>query len=145
MSLLQWLTVGRSFKDTQEKPSRYKMTSLNLVPNFGAENRKNPASGPAPATSQASGGGKDRRNFETSTPLFIEREGGHLTLTSTIDQASANTEAEIQIDQSAKEASSNASRRYPKGRWTMIRNPWNRPAKPAIPPESKQGELTLED
>lgn len=146
MSLMQWLTVGRSFSDAQEKPSRYRMTSLNLVPKFGVENRK---------TSVGTTAAMKLQEPEIEQALLLsETEQGSLPRPDHMLTPLAPVPEELTYPQGAQkepiiaeepstDASPRPARLRPKSRWSLIKNPWKR-SKDAPVKKAHQGELTLD-
>jgi hypothetical protein len=144
MSLLQWLTVGKSFRDTQERLGRYKMTSLNLVPNFGSHADKfapstEPDSGSRAVTTAPDPDHGHAANFQSTLPDFASKtatKAGNPPMKPMMmtEPASARLEPAVPVTKQA----------YPRGRWSRAFNvrhetPVDLPAK-----ESVQGELSIE-
>jgi hypothetical protein len=115
MSLMQLLTVGRSFGSVEDRPSPYRMIQDNLLPKFGAADRS--------GSQQAAAG--------TGTADASECSETHMNAIETQVQAAPNAAAAFPPPA------------YPSGRWTMMRKPFQRRTASAKNPTLVQGELSL--
>jgi hypothetical protein len=144
MSLLQWLTVGKSFRNTQERLGRYKMTSLNLVPNFGSHADKfgigtEPDVHPGASATAHDEGHRHAANFQSHLPDFASKTAtkpGNPPMKPMMmtEPASAQLEPAVPV---AKQA-------YPRGRWGRASNARNESAGDLPAKESVQGDLAME-
>ncbi len=131
MGLMQLLTVGRSLGRINDQPSRYKMTQQCLLPKFGS------ASAPE---DQA------RETSETTNQVFAKtdiQKNPPNNAGAAIDRKSMN--AVQTIEPGAAAANEAASRpAFPRGRWTLFKNPFVKVAKPAPVKAPEQAELRLD-
>lgn len=131
MGLMQLLTVGRSLGRIHDQPSRYKMTQQCLLPKFGS------ASAPEDEACETS---------ETTNQVFAKTDVQKCPP----NNASAAIERKsMNAAQSAKPvtaaASEPASRpAFPRGRWSLFKNPFTKAAKPVPAKAPEQSELRLD-
>lgn len=159
MGLMDLLTVGRSISSIEDKPNRYKMSARVYLPVFGnPKNRGEDGKPPAPAPTAKSG-----RDRTENLDLFRDRTAPSSSQPRTESQRQRNTEpTETKLmnaiaepthaltDHYASEPCAETltpppPQAYPKGRWTVFKNPFQREC--AVPPvvdEPVQSELSLE-
>lgn len=128
MSLLRLLSVGRSLGRVSDPPSRYRMTQQSLLPKFGGP-KKSAEGEPAEGQEHEPKSGSLREKFLTAArSLFAAKQDRKMN--------------RIEADGAAATVKPQA---YPRGRWTLFRNPFSTPTKPASAKECPvQGELSLE-
>ena len=128
MSLLRLLSVGRSLGRVSDPPSRYRMTQQSLLPKFGGA-KKTAEGEPADGENREPKSGSLSEKFLTAArSLFAAKQDGQMN--------------RIEADGAAATVKPQA---YPRGRWTLFRNPFSTPTKPASGKECPvQGELSLE-
>ena len=140
MGLMDLLTVGRSISSIDNRPNRYKMSARVYLPDFG--NHKRPARAvhdskqTVPALSCPS-----TENLE----LFREKQTAQKRNTEPREKLPMNAIAEPQThapeigtrDAEPKHA-------FPKGRWTVFKNPFHGADQAVTEDEPVQSELSLE-
>jgi hypothetical protein len=129
MSLMQLLTVGRSFGSVEDRPSPYRMIQENLLPKFGPADRSEMKQPPV----------------ETS----VAAAPGDLGVRAGWADASKRSETkmnaiEIQVQAAPGASSALPPEAYPLGRWTTMRNPFHRRTASQKSPRLVQGELSLD-
>jgi len=129
MSLMQLLTVGRSFGSVEDGPSPYRMIQENLLPKFGAADRSEMKRPPVEASVAA--GPSDPRG-PAGWPDAPKRSETKMNATETQVQAAPGASAPP------------PPHAYPLGRWTIMRNPFHRRAAAPKSPSLVQGELSLD-
>ena len=155
MKLMQWLAVGRSLGKVRDDRNRYKLPEQALLPRFGPnagdEPRRNNRSN-VTATATATETTSERnpmRTAEISAGEPSEATGvsamSAMSAVSGVGGAQASGPAEA--DQPG--SSSVPAQKFPLGRWSVFRNPFINPAKPAKVSAGParvpvQGELLLD-
>lgn len=132
MGLMQLLTVGRSLGRIRDEPSRYKMTQQSLLPKFGAVH--------APET-------QVRGLSETTNPVFARADASKANAAGAATINDRKNMSAVQPELQGKVAPVGAVDRpvFPRGRWTLFRNPFLKTPKPAKPlPAPVQSELSLD-
>ncbi len=132
MGLMQLLTVGRSLGRISDEPSRYKMTQQTLLPKFGSVN--------APEE-------RVRGLSEKTNPVGL-RAGVEKTkpkIETTInDRKNMNLVQPSSQGTAAPKASVSPRPAFPRGRWTLFKNPFSKTPKPTTSPAPVQSELLLD-
>lgn len=132
MGLMQLLTVGRSLDRISDEPSRYKMTQQTLLPKFGSVN----------ATEV-----RARGLSETTSPVIAPAAAGKTKA----ESATAKNErkkmnaVQPEMERQAAPASAAPKPAFPRGRWTLFRNPFAKAPKPDVVTRAPvQSELLLD-
>jgi hypothetical protein len=127
MSLMQLLSVGQSFQSIDDGPSPYRMNQQNLLPRFGAV------------------------PHDGATAAVTEQEaqaGGVSAVQSGTDETKNSTKKMTAIEAPPQAVPSGAAaataQPYPLGRWTLIRNPFQRRTAPQKRSNLVQGEFPLD-
>jgi len=126
MSLMQLLTVGRSFGSVEDRPSPYRMIQENLLPKFGPADRCEMKPPPV----------------ETSMAARPD-DLGALADASQCSETKMNA-IETQVQAAPGASAALPSQAYPLGRWTIMRNPFHRRTASQKSPRLVQGELSLD-
>lgn len=129
MGLMQLLTVGRSLGRICDEPSRYKMTQQSLLPKFGSVNVPE---------EQARG------LSEKTNPVFVKMEVKKPEIaTTTNDRKNMNAvQPSSQLTPAPKAAVSRPA--FPRGRWSLFKNPFSKAPRPMASPAPVQSELSLD-
>ncbi len=132
MGLMQLLTVGRSLDRISDEPSRYKMTQQTLLPKFGSVN----------ATEV-----RARGLSETKNPVIAPAAAGKAkaaSATARNDRIKMNA-VQQEMERKAAPVSAAPKPAFPRGRWTLFRNPFAKAPKPeAVTRAPVQSELLLD-
>lgn len=132
MGLMQLLTVGRSLDRISDEPSRYKMTQQTLLPKFGSVN----------ATEV-----RARGLSETKNPVIAPAAAGKAKAESATARNDRKQMNAVQPETDRKVAPANAAPKpaFPRGRWTLFRNPFAKAPKPEAATRAPvQSELLLD-
>ena len=132
MGLMQLLTVGRSLDRISDEPSRYKMTQQTLLPKFGSVN----------ATEV-----RARGLSETTNPVIAPAAAEKAKAESATARNDRNKMNAVQPETDRKPAPVGAVPKpaFPRGRWTLFRNPFAKAPKPeAATLAPVQSELLLD-
>ena len=131
MGLMQLLTVGRSLGRIHDHPSRYKMSQQSLLPKFGS----------------VSASEDQMRGISVTTNQVLAKtdveQSPSINASAAIDRKSMNAIQSVKPE--TKVASVPVSRPpFPRGRWTLFKNPFSRAAKPEIAKSPVQPDLLLD-
>lgn len=132
MGLMQLLTVGRSLDRISDEPSRYKMTQQTLLPKFGSVN----------ATEN-----RARGVSETTNPVIAPAVAGKAKAESATARNDRNKMNAVQPEMERKAAPEGVAPKpaFPRGRWTLFRNPFAKAPKPESATRAPvQSELLLD-
>ena len=141
MGLMDLLTVGRSISSIEDRPNRYKMSAHVYLPTFG-KNKKRPARAvqdikqtvPAPS-------GQSTEHLE----LFRENQTAQKTNTEPREKSPMNAIAEPQTHApEIRVRDAESKHAYPKGRWTVFKNPFHEADQAVAEDEPVQSERSLE-
>ena len=129
MGLMQLLTVGRSLGRISGEPGRYRMTQQSLLPRFGSVN--------APEE-------RARGLSEKTNPVFVKTEVKKPEIaTATNDRKNMNAvQPSSQVTTAPNAAVSRPA--FPRGRWTLFKNPFSKAPRPTASPAPVQSELSLD-
>ena len=129
MGLMQLLTVGRSLGRISDEPSRYRMAQQSLLPKFGSVN--------VPEE-------RARGLSEKTNPVFVKMEVKKPQIaTATNDRKNMNA---VQPNSQATPAPNAAVSRpaFPRGRWSLFKNPFSKTPRPTASAAPVQSELSLD-
>jgi hypothetical protein len=132
MGLMQLLTVGRSLDRISDEPSRYKMTQQTLLPKFGSVN--------APEN-------RARGVSETTNPVIAPAAAGKAKAESATARNDRKKMNAVQPEMERKVAPEGVAPKpaFPRGRWTLFRNPFAKVPKPEAATRAPvQSELLLD-
>lgn len=132
MGLMQLLTVGRSLGRISDEPSRYKMTQQSLLPKFGSVNAS-----------------EDRvRGVSGTTNPAVTRADAAVAKSSSAAATNDRKQMNAVQPESQRQAAPGGvapKPAFPRGRWTIFRNPFSRAPKPAaVATAPVQSELSLD-
>ncbi len=131
MGLMQLLTVGRSLGRILDEPSPYKMTQQSLLPKFGSVSAsEDPACGSGPSVNTAFA----KTEFEKKKPAIVSATNDRKHMKAFQPSSQVTT---------APEAAS-ARQAFPRGRWTLFKNPFSKAPKPAASAAPVQSEMSLD-
>lgn len=129
MGLMQLLTVGRSLGRISDEPSRYRMAQQSLLPKFGSVN----------VPEERARGLSEKTNpviakMEVKTPEIA---------TATNDRKNMNA---VQPSSQVTPAPNAAVPRpaFPRGRWSLFKNPFSKTPRPTATSAPVQSELSLD-
>ena len=129
MGLMQLLTVGRSLGRISGEPGRYRMTQQSLLPNFGSVNAHE---------------NRARGLSEKTNPVVVKTEIKTSEIAAAInDRKNMNS---VQPSSQGTPAPNAAAPRpaFPRGRWSLFKNPFSKALKPAASSAPVQSELSLD-
>ena len=129
MGLMQLLTVGRSLGRISDEPSRYRMAQQSLLPKFGSVN--------VPEE-------RARGLSEKTNPVFVKMEVKKLEIATTAnDRKNMNAvQPSSQVTPAPNAAVSRPA--FPRGRWSLFKNPFSKTPRPTVSPAPVQSELSLD-
>jgi hypothetical protein len=131
MGLMQLLTVGRSLGRILDEPSPYKMTQQSLLPKFGSVNApEDPARGSGPSVNTAFA----TTEFEKKKPEIVSATNDRKHMKAFQPSSQVNTAPEAVAPRQA----------FPRGRWTLFKNPFSKTPKPAATAAPVQSEMALD-
>ena len=131
MGLMTLLTVGRSLGRINDQPSRYKITQQCLLPKFGSESAPDDQ---ASTVNETSNQVFAKSGFQKSLPKNADP---------TIDRKSMNAAQPTKpLTAAVSEPASRPA--FPRGRWTLFKNPFAKAAKPQAAKPPEQSELRLD-
>jgi len=129
MGLMQLLTVGRSLGRISGEPGRYRMTQQSLLPKFG------PVNAPEDRALGLS---------EKTNPVVVKTEIKTPEIATAInDRKNMNS---VQPSSQGTPAPNAAVSRpaFPRGRWSLFKNPFSKSPKPTAASAPVQSELSLD-
>ena len=129
MGLMQLLTVGRSLGRISDEPSRYRMAQQSLLPKFGSVN--------VPEE-------RARGLSEKTNPVVVKTEAKTPEIaTATNDRKNMNAvQPSSQVTPAPNAAVSRPA--FPRGRWSLFKNPFSKTPRPTVSPAPVQSELSLD-
>lgn len=131
MGLMQLLTVGRSLGRVLDEPSPYKMTQQSLLPKFGLVNSpEDPACGSGPSVNTAFA----TTEFEKKKPAIVSATNDRKHMKAFQPSSQVTTAPETVALRQA----------FPRGRWTLFKNPFSKATKPAASAAPVQSEMPLD-
>jgi hypothetical protein len=129
MGLMQLLTVGRSLGRISDEPSRYRMAQQSLLPKFGSVN----------ALEQ-----RVRGLSEKTNPVFVKTEVKKPEIaTATNDRKNMNADQPSSQVTTAPNAAAPRPA-FPRGRWSLFKNPFSKSPRPTASTTPVQSELSLD-
>ena len=129
MGLMQLLTVGRSLGRIGDEPSRYKMTQQSLLPKFGSVNAHED---------------RVRGLIEKTNPVVVKTEIKTSEIaTATNDRKNMNSvQPSSQVTPAPNAPVSRPA--FPRGRWSLFKNPFSKTPRPTASSAPVQSELSLD-
>lgn len=147
MGLMKLLGTSASFARILDRPSRYRVGQLSLLPKFGADQRPEvPAVQPSPGSPFA----LDAQSAPSRSVTVATKGRLGDKIRKIFRRSNNKTMNTVEADPSVASASapSKPEHAFPFGRWTLFRSPFNRvtAAAPESPSDASpvQGELLLD-
>ena len=129
MGLMQLLTVGRSLGRIGDEPSRYKMTQQSLLPKFGSVNAHE---------------NRARGLSEKTNPVVVKTEIKTSEIAAAINDRKNMNSVQPGSKVTAAPSAVDSRPAFPRGRWTLFKNPFSKAPKAAASTAPVQSELLLD-
>ncbi len=129
---MQLLSVGRSLCGIKNEPSRYKMTQENLLPRFGS------------SKSLGTSDTLETPPQSANTPAIETDCRFPIGPSEPENRSNKAADAEKERRTASPDTVKAPAQAFPLGRWTIRKNPFNKPAAARQMEDPAQGELSLD-